>query len=45
MDLGFLQVIGGEGVWEWEWKCRTLDGNDDEIILVLAVSEDTTVSC
>lgn len=41
VSLAFLHVKGDEGVQEWECKCRTLDGNDEELVLVLVVSEDT----
>lgn len=45
VNLGFLQVKGDGGVEDWECKCRTLDGNDKELVLVLVVSEDTISLC
>lgn len=45
VSLGFLPVKGDEGIHEWEWKCRTLDGNREEMVLVLVVSEDAISLC
>lgn len=45
VSLGFWPVKGDEGIHEWEWKCRTLDGNHEEMVLVPVVSEDAISLC